>query len=162
MSAAPPGGLGRGGSAPEAGALRTRTDRGRTLVHDPVRRRWVALTPEEAVRQRLIADLLALGYPAGLLAVEKGLAYGGKTWRADVVAYDRAHRAVLLAECKAPGVAVSQATFDQLARYNAVLGASVLVIDNGAVRYCCVREAGAWRFVEALPPFGGAGRAAGP
>ena len=45
----------------------------------------------------------------------------------------------------------------QLARYNAVLGASVLVVDNGAVRYCCVRAAGAWRFVEALPPFGGDG-----
>lgn len=138
--------------------LRTRTEGGRTLVHDPVRRRWVALTPEEGVRQRLLADLLALSYPIGLLAVEKGLTYGGTTWRADVVAYDRAHRAVLLAECKAPGVAVSQATFDQLARYNAVLGAPALVVDNGIVRYCCVREDEGWRFVEALPSFGVMGK----
>lgn len=133
--------------------LRTRTDGGRTLVHDPVRRRWVALTPEEEVRQRLLADLLALGYPAGLLAVEKGLSYGGKTWRADAVAYSRQQRALLLAECKAPGVTISQATFDQLARYNAVLRAPALVVDNGAVRYCCVLEGGGWRFVEAVPPF---------
>ena len=134
--------------------LRTRTEGGRTLVHDPVRRRWVALTPEEGVRQRLLADLLALGYPAGLLAVERGLRYGGKTWRADVVAYDRAQRTVLLAECKAPGVAVSQTTFDQLARYNAVLGALALVVDNGLVRYCCVRDgATGWQFVPAIPPF---------
>ncbi len=123
------------------------------LVHDPVRRRWVALTPEEGVRQRLLVDLLALGFPTGLVAVERGLTYAGQTWRADVVAYDRTQRPVLLAECKAPGVAVSQTTFDQLARYNAVLGAPALVVDNGLVRYCCVREEEGWRFVEALPSF---------
>ena len=135
--------------------LRTRTEGGRTLVHDPVRRRWVALTPEEGVRQRLLVDLLGLGYPAGLLAVERGVAYGGKTWRADVVAYGRDQRPALLAECKAPSVAVTQATFDQLARYNAVLQAPVLVVDNGAHRYCCVADASGWRFVDALPAFAG-------
>ena len=136
------------------GGLRTRTDGRRTLVHDPVRRRWVALTPEEGVRQRLLVDLLALGYPAGLLAVERGVPYGGKTWRADVVAYGRDQRPALLAECKAPGVAITQATFDQLARYNAVLAAPVLVVDNGAARYCCVGGPTGWTFVEAIPSFG--------
>ncbi|MEM6287700.1 MAG: type I restriction enzyme HsdR N-terminal domain-containing protein [Bacteroidota bacterium] len=139
--------------SPEADGLRTRTEGGRTLVHDPVRRKWVALTPEERVRQRLLVDLLALGYPAGLLAVERGLTYQGTTWRADVVAYDRQQRPALLAECKAPGVAIDQATFDQLARYNAVLGAPVLVVDNGLVRYCCVRTEAGWAFVDAVPPF---------
>ncbi|HEX8299228.1 MAG TPA: type I restriction enzyme HsdR N-terminal domain-containing protein [Rubricoccaceae bacterium] len=134
-------------------ALVTREDGGRTLVLDPVRRRYVTLTPEEGVRQVLLADLIALGYPVGLLAVEKGLAFGGKTWRADAVAYDRAGRALLLAECKAPGVSVSQATFDQLARYNAVLGARVLVVDNGRVRYCCVLSEAGWAFVDAVPPY---------
>lgn len=138
----------------DGGGLRTRADGGRTLVHDPVRRRWVALTPEEGVRQRLLVDLLALGYPAGLLAVERGVPYGGKTWRADVVAYGRDQRPALLAECKAPGVAITQVTFDQLARYNAVLAAPALVVDNGATRYCCVVGADGWRFVEAIPPFG--------
>ena len=150
-----PGEGGAGEGAPGRGGLRTRDDGGRRLVHDPVRRRWVALTPEEGVRQHLLADLVALGYPAGLLAVEKGLVYRGRGWRADVVAYGRDGRARLLAECKAPGVAVGQATFDQLARYNAVLDAGVLVVDNGAARYCCVREGAAWRFVDALPPFEG-------
>ena len=120
---------------------------------DPVRRRWVALTPEEDVRQRLLVDLLALGYPAGLLAIEKGLLYEGKTWRADLVAYNRAQRPVLLAECKAPTVALGQDTFDQLARYNAVLGAQALVLDNGIHRACCRLEPSGWRFVGALPAF---------
>ena len=136
-------------------ALVTKVEGGKTLVLDPVRRRFVALTPEEGVRQRLLADLIALGYPPGLLAVEKGLAFGGKTWRADAVAYTRSGAALLLAECKAPGVAVGQDTFDQLARYNAVLGAGVLVVDNGRVRYCCVRDGAGWAFVEAVPPFAG-------
>ncbi|HEX9952613.1 MAG TPA: type I restriction enzyme HsdR N-terminal domain-containing protein [Rubricoccaceae bacterium] len=134
-------------------ALVTRVENGRTFVLDPVRRRYVALTPEEGVRQVLLADLVALGYPVGLLAVEKGLAFGGKTWRADAVAYDRAGRALLLAECKAPDVAVGQAAFDQLARYNAVLGARVLVVDNGRVRYCCVRSDAGWAFIDALPRY---------
>ena len=80
--------------------------------------------------------------------------YGGKTWRADVVAYGRDQRPALLAECKAPGVAITQVTFDQLARYNAVLAAPVLVVDNGAARYCCVAGAEGWQFVEAIPAFG--------
>ena len=146
MSPPDPGGAARG--------LRTRDENGRTLVHDPVRRRWVALTPEERVRQVLLLDLVALGYPVGLLAVEKGLTYRGLSWRADVVAYGRDGRARLLAECKAPGVGVGQKTFDQLARYNAVLDAPALVVDNGAARYCCVREGDAWRFVDTLPAFG--------
>ena len=136
-------------------ALVTKVVDGKTLVLDPVRRRYVALTPEEGVRQHLLADLFALGYPVGLLAVENGIAFGGKTWRADAVAYTRSGQALLLAECKAPGVAVSQETFDQLARYNAVLGAGVLVVDNGRVRYCCVRAGTGWVFVDAVPPFAG-------
>ena len=114
----------------------------------------MALTPEEGVRQRLLADLLRLGYPVGLLAVERGVVFGGRTWRADVVAYGRDQRPLLLAECKAPGVPIDQTTFDQLARYNAVLDAPVLVVDNGAARYCCVRTASGWDFVDAVPRFG--------
>ena len=133
--------------------MQTRTLDGRTQVLDPVRRRWVALTPEENVRQRLVTDLLGLGYPAGLLAIEKGIVYQGRTWRADLVAYDRAHGAVLLAECKAPSVALGPDTLDQLARYNAVLGARALVLDNGVRRACCRLGDGGWTFVEALPAF---------
>ncbi|MFN3596359.1 MAG: type I restriction enzyme HsdR N-terminal domain-containing protein, partial [Rubricoccaceae bacterium] len=66
---------------------------------------------------------------------------------------------LLLAECKAPGVALGAGVFDQLARYNAALGARALLVTNGLVHQCCVRVAapgggaGAWRFVGAVPPF---------
>ena len=143
--------------APEASgawAPSVREREGRREILDPVRRQWVALTPEEGVRQRLIALLFSLGYPAGLLAVEKKVEHLGRLWRADVVAYDRRQRPVLLAECKAPGLAIAQATFDQLARYNAVLGARALVATNGdALRTCVQDEGGLWRWVGAVPPF---------
>ena len=133
--------------------IQTRESDGRREVLDPVRRRWVALTPEEGVRQRLLALLLELGYPAGLLAVERKLEHLGRTWRADAVAYDRAQRPLLLAECKAPGVPIAQATFDQLARYNAVLGARALVATNGDALLVCRRDAAGWRFVDAVPAY---------
>lgn len=135
------------------GGAPTREHDGRRQVLDPVRRRWVALTPEEGVRQALLADLIALGYPTGLLAVEKALDVGHAVWRADVVAFGRDGRPLLVAECKAPTVPVGQATFDQLARYNAALGAEALVADDGRTRYCCRLGPDGWAFQDALPRF---------
>jgi hypothetical protein len=134
--------------------VETRADAaGRAVVLDPVRRQWVRATPEEGVRQRLLRHLLALGYPPGLLAVERGFTFVGRTWRADVVAYDRARRPLLLAECKAPGVALGQAVLDQLARYNAVVRARVLVATNGEALAVGAAAAGVVRGLPAVPPF---------
>lgn len=131
--------------------LPTREAHGRTVVLDPVRRKWVRLTPEEWVRQHLLRYLAELGYPPGLTAVEKGFAYLGATWRADVAVYDRTRHPLLLAECKAPGVPVGQATFDQLARYNVVVRARALLATNGLVHYCCVSGPEGYRFLDAIP-----------
>jgi hypothetical protein len=134
--------------------LPTRQQDGRPFVLDPVRRRWVRLTPEEHVRQLLLRLLAHLGYPPALTAVEKGFDYLGLVWRADVVVHDRRGQPLLLAECKAPGVPVTQATFDQLARYNAVVHARVLLATNGRAHYCCVRDPDeAYRFLAAIPTF---------
>lgn len=129
-----------------------REDGGRTLVLDPVRRKWVRLTPEEWVRQHLLRYLADLGYPPGLTAVEKAFEHLDRAWRADVAVYDRQRRPLLLAECKAPEVPVTQATFDQLARYNAVLQARLLLATNGHTTYCCRRGPEGYHFLEAIPP----------
>lgn len=127
---------------------------GRPFVLDPVRRRWVRFTPEERVRQHLLRHLAALGHPPALTAVEKGFDYLGAVWRADVVVHDRQGRPLLLAECKAPEVPVTQATFDQLARYNAVVRARALLATNGRVHYCCALDAaGAYHFLDTIPAF---------
>jgi hypothetical protein len=113
----------------------------------------VRLTPEEGVRQRLLRYLMALGYPAGLLAVERPFDYLGRSWRADVVAYDRARRPLVLVECKAPGVVLGQPVLDQLARYNVVVRARVLILTNGDDVVAGTPAAGLVRPLSAVPTF---------
>ena len=107
---------------------------------DPIRRKWVALTPEEWVRQHLINHLLHdKGCPPGLIAVERGLSLNGRSKRADVVVFATAAGAppLLLVECKAPGVRIDRPAFEQAARYNLVFQVPYLLVSNGLVHYAC-------------------------
>lgn len=118
---------------------RLRTDGTRTAIYDPLRRRYVALTPEEWVRQHFTHYLVAhRGWPAALLANEVSLTAGGGPRRCDTVLYRReggAPRAIV--EYKAPTVALTQAVFQQIAAYNHVLRADYLLVSNGLQHYCC-------------------------
>jgi hypothetical protein len=138
-------------------ALRTRvTAQGKEQVYDPLRRKYVRLTPEEWVRQHTAQYLIqALGTPPGLVGVEVPVGEGAQRRRADLVAHDRRGRPLLLAECKAPAVAITQATFDQAARYNRVADAPFLLVTNGLAHYAChiERAAGRIRFLDDLPPY---------
>lgn len=136
--------------------FRTRTIRGKRMIYDPVRGKYVRLTPEEWVRQHFVQYLVQeLGYPPALLAIEAAFTYQGMDRRADVIAHDRSGRPALLVECKAPNVPVSQDTFDQAAGYNRVIRARFLVVTNGYDHYCCEidHEARSYRFMDQLPPF---------
>lgn len=127
------------------------------MIFDPIRQVYVKLTPEEWVRQNLVQYLIHdRGYPRGLIAVEKSFLYQGMPRRADVVAYGRSGTPLLLAECKAPEIRVSQRTFDQVALYNAVLKARHLVVTNGLQHYCCQvdHEAGTCVFLDMIPAYG--------
>ncbi len=133
-----------------------REDGERTVIFDTVRRQYVQLTPEEWVRQNLLQYLFSdLGYPKGLTAVEKGFSDRGILARADVVVHDRHGNALLMAECKAPEVKLRQNAVDQVARYNAAVGARYLVVTNGLDHYCWVvdRERKSYRFLEQLPSY---------
>ena len=112
--------------------LQTKEESGKVLVFDPVRTSWVALLPEEWVRQHVIFFLINdKQYPKGLLSIEKGFSFQGRTNRADVVAYDRTGNPALMVECKAPDVRIEQSVFDQIARYNQVIRARYLYVTNG-------------------------------
>lgn len=103
---------------------------------DPLRRRWVRLTPEEWVRQHLAQYLIqAMGCPPSLVALEPSFMDRGLARRADLVVYDRQGRPLLLAECKAPTVPISQAVVEQAGRYNRVIGAPYLLVTNGRLHY---------------------------
>lgn len=127
-----------------------------TRIFDPIRRVWLALTPEEWVRQHVLNHLSHdLGCPVALVSVEHRLVLNGMERRADLVVHDRQGRPVLLVECKAPKVGLNQRTFEQIARYNSVLGVPYLLITNGLVHYCCrVGQAdGRIEFLPTVPSF---------
>jgi len=106
-------------------------------IFDSIRKRFVALTPEEWVRQHVISYLInEKNFPASLMAVEMPLKLNKLPKRADVVAFNKDGKPVVLVECKAPAVAVSQASFDQAARYCLPTDIKIIIITNGIIHYC--------------------------
>ncbi len=106
-------------------------------VFDPIRRRWVALTPEEWVRQHFMNHLVHdHGCPASLIAVEKALVLNELAKRADLVVHGNDGTPLALIECKAPHVKLDQRTFEQAARYNLVFKVRYLIVTNGHLHYC--------------------------
>jgi len=104
---------------------------GRREVLDPVRRRWVALTPEEGVRQQTILMLHErYDYPLELMQVEGAITVNGQTRRCDIVVYDTDGRPLIIVECKRPDVAITQKVCDQACRYNTVLQVPYLLLTN--------------------------------
>ena len=111
--------------------VRTLED-GRREVLDPVRRRWVALTPEEEVRQLTINMLHSrYGYPLELMQVEGAITLNGMTRRCDIVVYNTDGHPQMIVECKKPEVAITQKVCDQACRYNTVLRVPYLLLTNG-------------------------------
>ena len=125
-------------------------------IFDPVRRLWVALTPEEWVRQHVLNYLVQdVGCPLSLVAVERKLLVNKLTKRADLLVHDQSGKPVLLVECKAPGVKVDRSTFEQAARYNTVFKVPFLLVTNGLVHFCCrIDHAdGGIEFLPTVPPY---------
>lgn len=114
------------------------TRQGKEVIFDAIRKRYVALTPEEWVRQHFVHFLVCCkGYPPGLLANEVTLKLNHTTKRCDTVLYRKDLTARMVIEYKAPHVAITQAVFDQVVRYNIVLKVDYLIVSNGIDHYCC-------------------------
>ncbi|MDR2362450.1 MAG: type I restriction enzyme HsdR N-terminal domain-containing protein [Prevotellaceae bacterium] len=136
---------------------RLRIRHGKREIFDPVRRKFVALTPEEGVRQQLIYFLVTVKkFPPALLQVETALTYNGRSCRADLVAYDHHARPLLIAECKAPEVKITQEVFEQIARYNLTLQVPYLLVTNGLQHFFCGFDVAQnrYRFEEEMPEYG--------
>lgn len=107
-------------------------------IFDILRRRYIALTPEEWVRQHFIHFLIEhKKYPAALLANEVRLKVGDKTLRADSVLYNKDLRPIMIIEYKAPHIPITQRVFDQISIYNMLLHVDYLVVSNGLQHYAC-------------------------
>ena len=65
------------------------------------------------------------------MASEKKVNYNNMSKRCDIVAFNNKNETLLIVECKAPHIKLTQETFYQIAKYNAVLNAKILILTNG-------------------------------
>lgn len=134
--------------------FKTEESEGKTNVFDPLRRRYVALTPEEEVRQKTLYLLVEhLGVPSGRLAVEYSVKVNGLDKRADAVVFDAVGKPLMIVECKAPSVTLSQSVLEQALRYHSVLQPRFLLLTNGASIYCFKAENSILTAMDHLPDY---------
>lgn len=134
----------------------SKDEKGTVTIYDRLRRRYVALTPEEWVRQHFTRFLIEeRGFPEGLMANEVSLTQNGIHRRCDTLVADPGGEPLAIVEYKSPSVAVTQKTFDQIVRYNMVLKARYLMVSNGLAHYCCEidYDTGTYRFLQDIPPY---------
>lgn len=125
-------------------------------IYDFIRRKYVALTPEEYVRQHFVNWLCTeLGYPPSIVANEVRIHLNETQRRCDTVIFNPGSEPLMIVEYKAPDIALSQATFDQIVRYNMVLRARYLVVSNGMKHYCCVMDYknNTYNFIPRIPAY---------
>jgi type I site-specific restriction endonuclease len=136
--------------------LTVRDEGDRSLIFDPLRKRYVTLTPEEWVRQHVIRYLMdGKGFPAGLLSVEGTITLFRMTKRYDIAAFDRQGHPLLVVECKSYDVALNEAVVDQVIRYNITLKAPYLLITNGIIHIALEKDAQGYRQIREVPEFTG-------
>ena len=131
-------------------------EKGHQSIFDILRRKYVALTPEEWVRQHFVHYLIEhKGYPQSLMANEIQLTIGNKKLRCDSVLYDRSLKPRMIIEYKAPTVNITQKVFDQITVYNMLLHVDYLVVSNGMKHYCCKMDYDnqKYLFLEDIPDY---------
>lgn len=141
---------------PPASGIELRTSGDVTQIFDPLRHKWLVVTPEEWVRQNFVHYLRSgLGYPHELIANEISLKLNGMSRRCDTVVFSRALRPLAIIEYKSPEIAITQKVFDQIARYNIVLEAPCLIVSNGMRHFCCRfdKTKGTYAFLREVPSY---------
>ena len=127
------------------------------MVFDFLRKRFVALTPEEWVRQQFTHFLVEhKGYPAMFIGNEITLSVGRLSRRCDSVVFNKSTEPVMIIEYKAPTVKITQKVFEQICSYNIALHAPHLTVSNGLQSYSCRidKEANTYEFLKDIPAYG--------
>lgn len=128
----------------------------RLKVFDPLRRRFVALTPEEWVRQHFVSFLQThRSFPPEVIANEVSLQLNGTRKRCDTIVYGPYAEPLLIIEYKAPEIEITQRTFDQISRYNMRFHVNWLIVSNGMQHFCCRidYEHNSYRFLPEIPTY---------
>ena len=123
-------------------------------IFDTLRSKFVALTPEEWVRQNFVAFLIHhKQFPQALMGNEIALVQNDIKRRCDTLVADREGNPFAIVEYKAPSIEITQKVFDQIVRYNMVLRAKYLMVSNGLQHYCCKidYDADTYSFLPDIP-----------
>ncbi len=134
--------------------LKVKKEQGKRYLFCIIRKKYLVLQPEELVRQLTIEYLIEdRKYSKNSIHVERGLTVNGLTRRSDILIYDSEVNPYLLVECKAPKVKITQAVFDQIARYNLTLKVKYLLVTNGIDSFCCEMNYAeqSYRFLAEVP-----------
>ena len=136
--------------------FRLKNSENKPYIFDPIRKKFVHLTPEEWVRQHVLQFLIQTkGYPKSLINVEKEIAIYGTKKRYDIVVFNSDGSIFLVVECKRPNVKITQTTFDQIARYSLQLKGELLMVTNGLNHYYCMMDFDEekYQFLRELPNY---------
>ena len=137
-------------------ALKLKENDGVKQIFDAQRGKYVALTPEEWVRQHFVNYLITVKrYPPELLANEVSIKLYNTAKRCDTVVYDHFLRPLMIVEYKAPSIVITTDVFQQIARYNSAMRVKYLTISNGLNHYCCKMdyERSGYSFLEEIPDY---------
>jgi hypothetical protein len=107
-------------------------------IFDPIRKKYMRLTPEEWVRQNFVQYLIHHGkYPAGLIGIEVMFRLNNLSRRVDILVHNRAGIPVMIIECKSPDININDKVFDQIVCYNMKFKLPYLIVTNGMDHYAC-------------------------
>ena len=119
--------------------VRCKRSKDTIYIHDPLRRLYLKLSPEEWVRQHFVNFLINYkNVPSTLIANEVGINLNGTIKRCDSIIYDQYLNPLAIVEYKAPNIAINEKVLDQIVRYNMTLRAKYLLLSNGLNHYCCL------------------------
>jgi hypothetical protein len=136
--------------------FRIKSNENKMLIFDNLRKKYMVLTPEEWVRQHFVQFLIQeKKYPVSLIALEKQLTINNRKKRTDILVFNKEGSPEIIVECKAPKIKITQATFDQIARYNLKLKANFLIVTNGLEHFYCKMdfEKETYIFLQDIPDY---------
>ncbi len=125
-------------------------------VFDIIRKKYIVLSPEEWVRQNLLMFLIEeKSYPRNLIRVEQQLEGDDMFFRADAIVYDNKGKALMIIECKADNIKITQKVFEQVSKYNLHFKVEYLLVSNGKENYICKLNYTdkTYQFIDEIPNY---------
>jgi hypothetical protein len=133
-------------------AFRIKKENNKDFLFDPLRKKWLLLTPEEWVRQNFVQYLIQVRqYPAALIALEKEIWLGELKKRFDILVYNSDHKPWMIVECKAESILLNDETVQQALRYNISVPVEFIFITNGSYTYGWQKRGGQLNSIDELP-----------